>query len=94
FLEALCFTFRSASRNRFAPLAPLLRQTSATHPYSLRHAVTDEELFQIYLYISETLLRFGPIITLAILNILIITRFRRIARKRQDLRSGLTPRNR
>uniref|UniRef100_A0A0K2VEW3 G-protein coupled receptors family 1 profile domain-containing protein n=1 Tax=Lepeophtheirus salmonis TaxID=72036 RepID=A0A0K2VEW3_LEPSM len=54
-------------------------------------AVTDEQLFQVYLYISETLLRFGPIITLAILNILIITRFRRIARKRQDLRSGLNP---
>jgi hypothetical protein len=43
-------------------------------------------LFRAYLVISEILLRFGPIITLAILNALIIYRFQKIAKKRQRLK--------
>ncbi len=43
-------------------------------------------LYDVYLYLSESLLRLGPIITLTILNILIIVRYNRIARKRQVLK--------
>jgi 7 transmembrane receptor (rhodopsin family) len=43
-------------------------------------------LFRAYLVVSEILLRFGPIITLAILNALIIYRFQKIAKKRQRLK--------
>jgi hypothetical protein len=45
-------------------------------------------LFRVYIWVSETLLRFGPIITLTLLNILIIVRFRRIALKREVLKGN------
>jgi len=48
--------------------------------------VTAHQLYNMYTFISEALLRFAPIITLTILNILIIIRFNRIARKREVLK--------
>ena len=50
--------------------------------------VTDHQLYDMYTFISEALLRFAPIITLTILNILIIVRFNRIARKREVLKGA------
>ena len=51
--------------------------------------VSENNVFKCYLWISETFLRVGPIVTLAILNILIIHKFMKIARKRQTLKNGL-----
>lgn len=45
--------------------------------------------WNIYLWISEVLVRFGPCIVLATLNILIIKKFRQIAAKRKFLRLAL-----
>ena len=42
----------------------------------------------MYLWVSETLLHLGPIVTLTILNILIIVRYNRIARKREVLKGA------
>ena len=53
-------------------------------------AYTGSLLFSIYTYFSESLLRFGPIITLTILNILIIARFNRIVRRREVLKGNNT----
>ena len=44
-------------------------------------------MFKIYIFISETFLRVGPIVTLAILNILIIHKFLKIAKRRQSLKN-------
>jgi hypothetical protein len=49
---------------------------------------TSSIIFSIYTYCSESLLRFGPIITLTILNILIIARFNRIVRRREVLKGN------
>ena len=43
-------------------------------------------MFKAYLVVSEILLRFGPITTLATLNTLIIYKFRKIAKRRQRLK--------
>ncbi len=51
-------------------------------------AVADHPLYRVYLWISEALLRLGPIITLTILNVLIIIRFQHIALKREVLKGG------
>lgn len=51
--------------------------------------VTENYAFKCYLWVSETFLRVGPIVTLAILNILIIHKFMKIARKRQSLKNCL-----
>ena len=51
---------------------------------------TSSIIFSIYTYCSESLLRFGPIITLTILNILIIARFNRIVRRREVLKGNTT----
>lgn len=50
--------------------------------------IADHPMFRVYLWISEALLRLGPIITLTILNIMIIVRFHSIAKKREVLKSG------
>ncbi len=44
------------------------------------HVVTNDKvashpLYRVYLWVSESLLRLGPIVTLTILNILIIVRY-------------------
>ena len=49
---------------------------------------TKHWVFSVYIYFSESLLRFGPIITLTILNILIIARFNRIVRRREVLKGN------
>jgi hypothetical protein len=51
-------------------------------------SVTESHSFKIYLVLSEILLRFGPILILAILNTLIIIRFKQLARKKAALRGG------
>ena len=43
-------------------------------------------IMQVYTLVSETILRFGPIITLAILNSMIIYKFQQLAKKRQRLK--------
>ena len=48
--------------------------------------ISQSSLFKAYLVVSEILLRFGPIITLASLNTLIIYKFQKIAKKRQRLK--------
>jgi len=49
--------------------------------------VSETMAFKAYLVISEIFLRVGPIIILAILNILIIHKFLKIAQKRQSLKN-------
>ena len=49
--------------------------------------VSENYVFKIYIFISETFLRVGPIVTLAILNILIIHKFLKIAKRRQSLKN-------
>jgi len=49
--------------------------------------VSETNAFKAYLVISEIFLRVGPIIILAILNILIIHKFLKIAQKRQSLKN-------
>jgi len=49
--------------------------------------VSETHVFKAYLVISEIFLRVGPIIILAILNILIIHKFLKIAQKRQSLKN-------
>ena len=49
--------------------------------------VSENYVFKCYLWVSETFLRVGPIVTLAILNILIIHKFLKIARRRQSLKN-------
>ena len=56
--------------------------------------IEEHSLFRVYLWISEALLRFGPIVTLTALNILIIVRFHRIALKREVLKSGAASQHR
>ena len=51
-------------------------------------AIESHPLYLVYLWVSEALLRLGPIITLTILNILIIVRFHKIAMKREVLKGG------
>jgi hypothetical protein len=53
--------------------------------------VTESHTFKIYLVVSEILLRFGPILILAVLNTLIIIRFKKLARKKAALRGGKRP---
>ena len=43
--------------------------------------VSENYVFKCYLWVSETFLRVGPIVTLAILNILIIHKFLKLARR-------------
>ena len=52
--------------------------------------VSENYAFKCYLWVSETFLRVGPIVTLAILNILIIHKFLKIARRRQSLKTCKT----
>ncbi len=51
-------------------------------------SVESHSLYRVYLWVSEALLRLGPIITLTILNVLIIVRFHKIAMKREVLKGG------
>lgn len=53
---------------------------------SSNQVIAEHPLYNVYIYVSETLLRLGPIVTLTILNILIIVRFNRIAKKREHLK--------
>ena len=53
-----------------------------------RNFIAEHPLYNVYLWVSETLLRLGPIVTLTILNILIIVRYNRIARKREVLKGA------
>lgn len=69
--------------------APALREVCIYLPKT-NDSIVNHALFRVYLWISESLLRFGPIITLTILNILIIVRFHRIAMKREVLKGGGT----
>lgn len=50
--------------------------------------VSETYVFKAYLVISEIFLRVGPIVILAILNILIIHKFLKIAKKRQSLKNA------
>lgn len=66
----------------------LIPQCSSTDTYKLatNRDIADHPLYNVYLWVSETLLRLGPIVTLTILNILIIVRFNRIAKKKEHLK--------
>ena len=59
-----------------------------TYVVCSNNAYTQSLIFVVYTYFSESLLRFGPIITLTILNILIIARFNRIVRRREVLKGN------
>ena len=61
---------------------------SCTYSPDSNETVAGHVLFPVYIWISEALLRFGPIMTLTILNILIIVKFHRIAMKREVLKGG------
>ena len=52
------------------------------------NSIEEHILFRVYLWVSEALLRLLPIVTLTILNFLIIVKFRKIAKKRQVLKTG------
>ena len=58
-----------------------------------KESVTFTWLGTVYLYASETVLRFGPIIILGILNSMIIYKFQKIAKKRQRLKGYSGARN-
>lgn len=58
----------------------------STYKASTNKDIAEHPLYNVYLWVSETLLRLGPIVTLTILNILIIVRFNRIAKKRENLK--------
>lgn len=55
--------------------------------------VTNSIYWSIYLWSSEILIRIGPGIILAVLNILIIQKFRKIRSKRQNFLTSLTQSN-
>lgn len=57
-----------------------------TYDVAEKSEVKQDGLYKVYVWISETLLRLAPIITLTILNMLIIVRYNRIARKRLVLK--------
>ena len=50
-------------------------RNSVSYKTSPNTAIAEHPLYNVYLWVSETLLRLGPILTLTILNILIIVRF-------------------
>ena len=56
------------------------------HWVSRETGIEETWLGKVYLYTSETVLRFGPIIVLGILNSMIIYKFQKIAKKRQRLK--------
>lgn len=60
--------------------------TDLSYKASTNKDIAEHPLYNVYLWVSETLLRLGPIVTLTILNILIIVRFNRIAKKREHLK--------
>ena len=62
------------------------RDDVISYQASTNLAIAKHPLYNVYLWVSETLLRLGPILTLTILNILIIVRYNRIARKREVLK--------
>ena len=64
----------------------LFRSTDISYKLATNRAIADHPLYNVYLWVSETLLRLGPIVTLTILNILIIVRFNRIAKKKEHLK--------
>lgn len=55
--------------------------------------ITDSIYWTIYLWFSEIVIRLGPGVTLAILNILIIRKLRKIRSKRQNFLTSLTQSN-
>ena len=69
-----------------------ISSSSSVCTYSLvrNTAIAGHPLYRVYLWMSEILLRLGPIITLTILNVLIIVKFHQIARKREVLKGGAT----
>ena len=69
----------------FLDLVPFYSSTD-TYKLATNRDIADHPLYNVYLWVSETLLRLGPIVTLTILNILIIVRFNRIAKKKEHLK--------
>ena len=65
----------------------LVNGTKCTWKADENFQVSENYVFKIYIFISETFLRVGPIVTLAILNILIIHKFLKIAKRRQSLKN-------
>ena len=53
--------------------------------------VAESDLFKVYLVVSEIFLRFGPIVVLAVLNILIIFKFKEVTRRRSMLKGLSSP---
>ena len=51
------------------------RNSASSYKTSTNTAIAEHPLYNVYLWVSETLLRLGPIVTLTILNILIIVRY-------------------
>ena len=49
-------------------------------------AINEHLLFTFYLWVSELFLRLGPIAILTVLNVLIIVKFYRIAKKKEQLK--------
>jgi hypothetical protein len=50
--------------------------------------VTSELVWKVYLILAEVIVRFGPAIILAVLNFLIIWRFRQITERRREILQG------
>ena len=69
---------------------PLQTCVDKTYVVCPNLSYTSSIIFSIYTYCSESLLRFGPIITLTILNIMIIAKFNRIVRRREVLKGNTT----
>jgi hypothetical protein len=74
-------------RNYNVPFFLVFSDVNCSYKTSTNSIVKEHPLYdRVYLWVSEALLRFGPIVTLTILNILIIVRYNRIARKREVLK--------
>ena len=56
-------------------LRVFFRNSASSYKTSTNTAIAEHPLYNVYLWVSETLLRLGPIVTLTILNILIIVRY-------------------
>lgn len=89
-----CYTVAFIVSVPLAALKKMCRVPAADFNYPLYRFVENEQVthalvWRIYTISEATLVRFGPGFVLAVLNILIIRRFREITKKRRELRLGV-----
>jgi hypothetical protein len=64
------------------------RQPMAYYTFVENFDVTSELVWKVYLILAEVIVRFGPAIMLAVLNLVIIWRFRQITERRREILQG------